>query len=453
MPVPWQLPTVPTLFQNIRILDPVAMTDRTGALLLVGGTLHLLSQAPLGTQAEKRAIALPDDIAQSLSIQNLKTDDIETVDAQGWIAAPGLVDLYSHSGEPGFESRETAATLAQSALAGGFTRLGILPNTQPVLDHPGAIARLHQTFTNLDASPSVYFWGALTQGLQGTQMTELGELATLGDRLSLAGFADGVPLDNPTLLHRLLDYGRTLNQPIVLYPQSPALVDGGVAREGRVATQLGLSQQMAIAETIALSLILDCVAATQTPVHIMRVSTAGSVALIQAAKDRGLPVTASTTWMHLLFNTDALSSYDPNLRIEPPLGNPTDQAALLQGLNSGVLDAIAIDHSPHTYEEKTVPFALAPPGVIGLQCALPLLWQGLVEPDYLTALQLWQMLSRNPAQCLGQQPPTLSSEFVIFDPAQEWTVTPQALWSRSHNFPGLHQTLCGQVLYAHAATA
>ncbi|MEB3233569.1 MAG: hypothetical protein VKJ64_21350, partial [Leptolyngbyaceae bacterium] len=390
-PKPWQLPSMPTLFQHIHILDPVAMTDRVGAVLLVGGTLHLLHQEQLGTEGGINAVSLADEVAQSLAAQNFQVEDIDIVDAHGWVAAPGLVDLYSHSGEPGFESRETAATLAQSALAGGFTRLGILPDTQPVLDNPGAIARLHQIFTGLDIAPLVYFWGALTHGLAGTQMTELGELAAMGDtpfgvtandRLPLAGFSDGQPLDNPALLHRLLDYGRTLNQPIALYPQSLTLADGGVAREGRIATQLGLPQQMAIAETSALSLILDCVAATQTPVHIMRVSTAASVELIAAAKERGLPVTASTTWMHLLFSTTALSGYDPNLRVEPPLGNPDDQAALLAGLKSAVLDAIAIDHTPYTYEEKTVPFALAPPGVIGLQCALSLLWQGLVQTGH-----------------------------------------------------------------------
>ena len=369
-----RLPASPVVLKNIRILDPVNDDDTVGSVLVIDGEVYVLDQEQLGETMDLNALSLPASVAD-----RVRLDDLQTVNAEGWVFGPGLVDLYSHSGEPGFESRETAATLAASAIAGGFTRVVLLPDTTPALDTPGAIARLHQSFQSLDHAPSTYFWGALTQGAVGQHMTELGELVKSAEAPNVVGLADGHAIQDLTLVQRILEYSHALKTPIALFPQDHALVDHGVAREGIVATQLGLPPQRAIAETTALATIIECVESTGTPVHIMRVSTARSVELIHKAKEKDLPITASTTWMHVLLNSYALSQYDPNLRIEPPLGNVEDQTALIVGLKTGVLDAIAIDHTPYTYEEKTVPFALAPPGVIGLQCALPLLWQGLVE--------------------------------------------------------------------------
>ena len=182
----------------------------------------------------------------------------------------------------------------------------------------------------------------------------------------------------------------------------------------------------------------------------MRVSTARSVQLIQDAKARGLPITASTSWMHLLLDSKAVHSYDPNLRLEPPLGNPSDAAALRQGVQQGVLDAIAIDHTPYTYEEKTVAFAAAPPGAIGLELALPLLWQNLVETGEWSALELWRVLSTRPAECLQQIPSAIApgkpAEITLFAPQLSWTVERQTLKSRSANTPWLGQELSGRVV-------
>jgi len=206
----------------------------------------------------------------------------------------------------------------------------------------------------------------------------------------------------------------------------------------------------AIAESTALAAILEVVAAIGTPVHLMRISTQRSVELIQDAKAKGLPVTASTTWMHLLLNTEDLGSYNPNLRLEPPLGNPVDQAALIQGVREGILDAIAIDHTPYTYEEKTVAFAEAPAGVIGLELALPLLWHTLVETGDWSALELWQRLSTSPALCLQQTPsaiaPEQPAELVLFNPQETWKVERYTLKSCSTNTPWLGRQLTGRVL-------
>lgn len=402
------------LLQQVRVLDPVSGTDRIADVLIAEGLIK----------------------AVETNLSDIPVDT-ESRDCRGMVLGSGLVDLYSHSGEPGFEERETLESLQLAARAGGFTRLAILPDTMPAIDNPGSLAQLQ--------TPGFYFWGALTLGVQGQQMTELAELAAAG----VVGFADGKPISNLALLRRLLEYLQPLGKPIALVASDRHLVGDGVVREGRQSLQYGLPGIPAIAETTALAALLEIVAEVGTPVHIMNVSTARSVQLIAEAKAR-IPITASTSWMHLLLDTRALGSYDPNLRMEPPLGNPSDRAALQQGVKDGVIDAIAIAHSPYTYEEKTVAFEFAPPGAIGLELALPLLWSALVETEGWNALDLWRSLSVNPAQCLGQKlkaiAPHQPAELTLFDPQQTWTVERSTLKSLSSNTPWLGKQIKGRVV-------
>ncbi len=426
------------LLQQARVLDPVSGTDQLADVLLTDGYIK---------SVETTISEIPADTSVR--------------DCQGLILGPGLVDLYSHSGEPGFEERETWLSLMTAAATGGFTRLAILPDTLPPLDNPAGLAALNQKMqalkkTRVQSSsphlpippspPLLYCWGALTQGVEGQQMTELAELAAAG----VVGFTDGRPLSNLALLRRVLEYLQPFGKPIALIPCDQKLAGNGVMREGIQSLRYGLPGNPAIAESAALSAILEIVAAIGTPVHLMRISTCRSVDLIADAKSRGLPVTASTTWMHLLLNTEDVGSYDPNLRLEPPLGNPVDQSALLQGVREGIIDAIAIDHTPYTYEEKTVAFAEAPPGAIGLELALPLLWHTLVEKGDWSALDLWQRLSTKPAICLQQTPsaiaPEQPAELVLFDPQETWSVEKYTLKSHSANTPWLEQPLTGRVV-------
>lgn len=408
----------PELLQQVRVIDPVQGTDQVTDVLIAAGSI-----AALGSD-------LP-----------ITSDTIVTA-AEGAILAPGLIDLYSHSGEPGFEERETLASLSAAAIAGGFTQVCLLPDTQPVIDQPALVAQLRQHLTPLRLTP----WAALTQGLRGEQMTELAELASAG----IVGFADGLPIANWSLVRRLLEYGQPLGLPIALWAYDRGLAGKGCAREGPLALQFGLGGDPVISETAALAALLECIAAIGTPIHLMRLSTARGVALIQQAKEHGVPITASTTWLHVIGNTAALAGYDPNWRLEPPLGNPEDQAALLQGLKTGVIDAIAIDHHPYTYEEKTVAFGEAPPGAIGLELALPLLWQTLVTTEQFTPLELWRCLSTGPAACLGQAVAPIAVGqpvgHVLFAPQQSWRVTVETLQSRSHNSSWYGKEILGQVL-------
>lgn len=419
------------LLKQVRVLDPVSGTDRIADVLIANGDIKAVQE----------------------SISDWPPDT-QVRECQGLILGPGLVDIYSHSGEPGFEERETLESLIQAAVAGGFTRLAILPTTTPPLDRPGGLALLKSKVPNPQAR--IQFWGALTLGLEGQQMAELADLADSG----VIGFTDGLPLSNLALVRRLLEYVKPFDLPVAFWPCDRRLAGNGAAREGVQSITLGLPGNPAIAETSALAALLELVEATGTPVHIMRVSCDRSVELIKTAKKRGLPVTASTTWMHLLLNTDAIAGigewgrfsfpYDPSLRLEPPLGNPDDQLALIRGVKEGAIDAIAIDHSPYTYEEKTVAFADAPPGAIGLELALSLLWHKLVETGQLSALELWRVLSAGPSLCIRQTPavavPGISAELTLFNPQQSWKVEQASIKSLSVNTPWLGQQLIGKVV-------
>ena len=404
------------------------------------------------------------DEGQIAAIAPFLTDlppNTEVIDGRGQFLGPGLIDLYSQSGEGGYEARETYDSLRQAAAAGGFTRVGLLPTAEPAVDSVGAIASIQKANQHSEPTTSraqLMPWATITLGGEGSQLTELAELAEAG----ALGFTDGTPIVNTALLRRLLEYAQPLQKPIALWPCDPMLAAHGVAREGTDSLRLGLAGASAIAETTALATLIECIATIPALVHVMRVSTARSVELLRQAKAQELPISASVPWHHLIFDTQDLDRYDPHLRHEPPLGTPTDRQALIAGVADGVIDAIAIDHSPYTYEEETVAFDVAPPGAIGLELALPVLWQTFVA-DSLSAAsgankhanrqwsptQLWQMLSHGPAQCLGLNPPLLKvgepAELALFDPRIEWQVTPKNLRSLAINTPWANQSIKGKV--------
>jgi len=427
------------LLQQVRIIDPVSGTDQIADVLIADGYISSVAE----------------------SISDISADT-QIRDCRGLILGSGLVDLYSHSGEPGFEERETITSLLQAAAAGGFTRISILPDTSPPIDNPSVVAQLLQrrgqgdrgtggggnkkNFPPSSPLPLLHLWGAITEDVAGKQMSELAHLAASG----VVGFADGVTIENLGLVRRVLEYLQPLGKPIAFWCCDRRIMSNGVMREGQDSIRLGLPGNPAISETAAIASLLELVAAIGTPVHIMRVSTARSVELIAKAKSQGLPVTASTTWMHLLLDTKVVKSYNTSLRLEPPLGTPSDLAALRAGVRLGIIDAIAIDHTPHTYEEKVQAFAEALPGAIGLELALPLLWQYLVESGEFTALELWKALSNRPAECLGQKMSAIvkseKAELTLFNPKESWKVNSENLYTLSSNTPWLGQQLTGRVV-------
>jgi dihydroorotase len=411
------------LFQQVRVLNPSETPDRQPAERIAD-------------------ILVIDGVIEEVSTTTQLPTDLNVAAGAHLILAPGLVDLYSHSGTPGHEERETIESLLRAAQAGGFVHVNILPDTLPALDRASSIISLDRAYqhiaTQIANCPQLGYWGALTANVEGKVMTELAELATTG----MTGWADGRAISNLALVRRLLEYLQPLNRPIALYACDRALRGDGIARAGVSALRFGLPIDPVSSETAALAALIEIIADIGTSVHLMRISTRRGVELIAAAKQRGIPITASTTWLHLVANTSDLDTYNPNFKLNPPLGTPDDQIALIEGIKTGVLDAIAIDHSPYTYEEKTVAFGEAPTGSIGLELALPLLWQHLVVSGQISAIELWQALSTKPANILHQSPPT---ELILFDTQKSWTVSIDQLQSRAHNTPWLGQQLTGKV--------
>ncbi|MGM3309179.1 dihydroorotase [Anabaena sp. WFMT] len=411
------------LLQQVRVIDPVSETDQVSDVLIVDGDIQAIS----------------------LQISDVSSDT-SIKDCRGLVLGTGLVDLYSHSGEPGFEERETLVSFLAAAAAGGFTRVAVLPDTSPAIDNPALVAQLQQKRVGVKGSPHLQIWGAMTLDLAGKQLAEFADLATAG----VVGFTDAKPWENLGMVRRILEYLQPFGKPVAFCPCDRSLSLNGMMREGAEALRVGLPPVPASAETSAIASLLELVAAIGTPVHIMRVSTARSVELIATAKFQGLPVTASTTWMHLLLDTRDVKSYHTSLHLEPPLGNPSDVTALRNGLRGGVIDAIAIDHAPYTYEEKVQAFAESPPGAMGLELALPLLWQNLVQTEEFTPLELWRVLSNQPAACLQQKmkpiKPGEKAELTLFDPLQPWKINRANLHTLSNNTPWFGQEIQGRVL-------
>ena len=411
------------LWRQVRVIDPTQRLDRVADVAIADGKIMAIGDRLT-------------DFPASASV----------IERSGLVLGTGLVDLYSHSSEPGNEGRETLADLARAAAAGGFTQVAILPDTVPPLDNAEVISSIAQKSRYLNSSqvslPRLGFWGAGHDA--SGKMNELAELSS-----EVIGFTSSYTLANLDLFEQTLNYVRGWCKPVAIALNRNELAKG-VVREGEVSIRYGMLGNPGFSEAAIIAAVLEIVAEIAVPVHIMRVSTARGVELIADAKARGIEVTASTTWMHLLQDSNALGSYDPNLRLEPPLGEPKDRSALIEGVKDGIIDAIAVDHQAYTYEEKTVPFALAPPGVIGLELALPLLWQELVASERMSALELWQALSSRPRQCLQQEPmaiaPEHTADLVLFDPQQTWTVNQDYLKSPANNTPWRDREITGKVI-------
>ena len=399
------------LLQQVRVIDPVTARDFVADVSIEGNRISQIAER------------LPEDSVEKV------------IQSDRFILGAGLVDLYSHSSEPGFESRETMLDLALSAGAGGFIKVGVLPDTVPAIDSEETLSALQAKYASLQKStglPDLDFWS----GLSVLDTSSMSELEQLGQKA--LGFSQKIDFTQLAFFKQALEYLQPTRKPIAIDLSQNQLCKEGIIREGKNSIRYGVVGNPGFSESAAIAAVLEIVASLRTPVHLMRVSTYRGVELIAEAKQRGVPITASTTWMHLLWDTSYLSSYDPNLRLEPPLGNPDDRASLQKAIKTGTIDAIAIDHRAYTYEEKTVPFAEAPSGAMGLQIALPLMWQQLVVSGILSPMELWQALSSRPLNCLHKQPigiapGTSIQQLTLFDPQVSWQVNQQTICSPAAN--------------------
>lgn len=363
----------------------------------------------------------------------------EVVDADGQILLPGFVDLHTHLREPGREYAEDIETGSAAAALGGYTAVFAMANTDPVAD--SAVVTDHvwhrgQQIGLVDVHPV----GAVTIGLKGVQLTEMGLMAAGVGRVRMFS-DDGVCVDDPLVMRRALEYATGLGVLIAQHAEEPRLTAGAVAHEGPNAARLGLAGWPRAAEESIV--IRDALLARDAGarVHICHASTAGTVQLVRWAKEQGISITAEVTPHHLLLDDNRLDSYDGRNRVNPPLREASDAVALRQAVAEGVIDCVATDHAPHAEHEKMCEFANARPGMLGLQTALSVVVETMVNPGLLTWRDVARVMSESPARIVGlsdQGRPLEVGEpanLTVVDPAATWTVTGPALASRSDNTP------------------
>ena len=366
----------------------------------------------------------------------------ESVDATGKIVTPGLVDMHVHLRDPGLEYKEDIVSGTRAAAAGGFTSIACMPNTKPVNDNK-AVTSYIIAKAKAEGSCNVFPVGAITQGSHGERLAEMGELKESG---CVAVSDDGRPVANAELMRRALEYARGMGILVIAHSEELALVGEGVMNEGFTSTELGLKGIPRVAEDIAVARDVFLAEYTRSPIHIAHISTRGSVQIIRDAKARGVRVTCETAPHYFSLTDDAVRGYNTNARMNPPLRETDDVAAIKTGLADGTIDAIATDHAPHHLDEKDVEFNLAANGIVGLETALPLGLR-LVEEKTLSLAQLIERMSCTPARILGIDRGTLkagaAADITVIDPAADWTVTEESLASKSKNSPWLGEGMKG----------
>jgi dihydroorotase len=399
------------LIKNGRVVDPASGLDGIHDVLVADGRIAKVGK---GLKAANGA---------------------EVVDAAGKVVCPGFIDIHVHLREPGYEYKETVATGTRAAAAGGFTAVCCMANTFPVNDNR-AVTDYILAKARVEGVVRVYPIGAVTRNLEGIQLAELAELAEGG---CVAFSDDGKCVMNAELYRRAMEYALPFGTPIISHAEDRHLAARGVMNEGLVSTELGLTGQPAAAEDVMVARDIVLAELTGAHVHIAHISTAGAVRMLREAKARGVRVSAEVTPHHLLLTDEAVRSYDPNVKMAPPLRSKRDAEALLEALADGTIDCVATDHAPHAVSDKEGEFAEAANGIVGLETAVPLLLDRLVRAGQLDLPTLVARLSTGPARLLnlpgGSLAPGATADITILDLEQPWTVDPATFRSRSRNTP------------------
>lgn len=413
------------LISNGRVIDPATNTDARLDILIEGDRIKQIAPR----------ISPPSQAVK--------------IDASSKIVVPGFIDLHSHLREPGYEDRETIASGTLSAAAGGFTVVCAMPNTFPVIDTQTGVKFIldrARTTGKIKVLPVA----AVTRGSQGEEITEFGDLVEHG---AVAFSDDGRPIRNAEILRRALEYTIMFDVPVMDHCEDLDLSGEGVMHEGFVSTVLGLRGIPTIAETTIVARDIELAEFTGGWVHICHVSAGRSVELIRLAKQRRVRITAEVTPHHLTLTDEAVkhSGFDPNTKVKPPLTSESDRQALIQGLLDGTIDVIATDHAPHSAMEKDRPFLEAPFGVIGFETAFAVIYTELVCTGVVPLNLLIEKLTLAPAKLLklhdrGKLSPEAIADVTIIDPQAEWSVTPQAFFSRSQNSPFIGRKLKSKVV-------
>ena len=402
-----------TAYINARLLDPASGLDTAGGLLVEDGRI-----AKLGAKVFKGGAP----------------KGVEAIDCEGLCLAPGLIDMRVNLCEPGAEHKETIATAGAAAAAGGITTMVALPNTKPVIDDVSIVEFIARRARG-HGRVKVLCYGAITQGTEGTQLTEMGLLAESG----AVAFTDGTEVvADAMVMRRALSYASGFGLLIVQHPEEPSLAACGVMNEGEIASRLGLTGIPAQAETMMVERDIRLVEITSGRYHAAHVSTAGAIDAIRRAKKQGLPVTCDTAPHYFALNESSVGDYRTFAKVSPPLRSEADREAVVEGLVDGTVDIVASDHSPHDQDSKRLPFNHAAAGMIGLETLLPL----TLEPYHngkLTLLEALAKLTSAPASLLGLESGRLEAgapaDLVLFDPDLPWQIEEKSFLSKSKNSP------------------
>jgi dihydroorotase len=395
---------------NGRVIDPSQNLDRVADLWLADG--RVLGVGPQAGHTADRVL-----------------------DAAGCVVSPGWIDMHVHLREPGREEDETIATGAAAAVAGGITSVACMPNTEPAIDSQ-AVAEFVRLQGRRAGCANVFPIGAITKGRRGEELAEMGAMVAGG---AVAFTDDGSPVVNADLLRRAFEYSRMFDKALLSHCEDLDLTKGGVMHEGQVSLRLGLRGMPALAEELHVFRDIELAALTGGRLHVLHVSTAGSVDLIRRAKARGVRVTGEACPHHFLLTDERLGDFDANSKMAPPLRTLADVEAILAGLTDGTLDVIATDHAPHAAEKKAREFDQCPNGIVGLETLLPLCVTHLIGPGRLTWPRLIEKLTVNPARVLsidrGTLRPGAPADVTVIDPDVEWTIDVAEFKSKSRNSP------------------
>jgi dihydroorotase len=412
------------LLRGGRVIDPGNNQDGQLDLLIEDGRVAKVGRS------------LP---AEGANVLNVHAD---------WLVVPGLIDIHVHLREPGQEHKETVATGTASAVAGGFTSVACMPNTDPVNDHPGITELILRKATEAHLA-RVYPIGAVSLGSRGEQLAELGAQKAAG---CVAFTDDGRPVASALLMRRALEYAGMLGVPIIDHCEDPSLKGDGVAHEGFRAAALGLRGIPGVAESIMVERDIALAELTGGAFHVAHMSARQSLRAVRDGKMRGAPVTSEVTPHHFVLTDDALEKpirYDSNVKMNPPLREAADRDAMIEGLADGTIDVIATDHAPHHADEKLVEFDRAPFGIVGLETAVPLVFDRLVHTGRIRLARMIELMSVNPARVLnlpgGSLAESQPADITILAPDVSTTVHAAGLRSKSKNTPFDGWTLRGSV--------
>lgn len=408
------------LIKGGRVIDPSSGRDGVFDMLIRGSAISQISKT-------------------------IHSRGARVIKAKGMIVCPGLIDLHCHLRDPGRPDKETIETGSQAAVAGGFSTICCMPNTDPPIDNEGIVQYINREAARVDLC-KVLPIAAITKNRGGNELTEFGVLIKAG----AVGFSDdGDEVADGNVLRRALEYSRAFDVPIFEHPIDRNLAQEGIMHEGLVATKLGLRGSPAIAEDSCVARDILLAQFTGARLHLCHISTKGAVELIRRAKQDRINVTCETCPHYFFFNDEMLESFDTNCKVNPPLRSEAHRQAVIRGLRDGTIDCIATDHAPHCLAEKELEITQAPFGMIGFETALSMIAMELIDKQKFSWIDVLKKLTTNPARILGVAAGRLQkgapADVTVFDPRKQWKVTPQVLRSRSKNTPLLGKQAIGRV--------